>query len=185
MIKRIITISIIYSFVTLMIMLNMSKIENFYISLLAISSLAFVIILFKEIKPHLQPKNDQVSYDNFESVKPENFKKISRKPFLFGIEKGFVNEDEFYFDENYLYAIKKNQKTSFKLTDIIALDKTNTRIGNRYIWQIIIKEENNKEVIYKFVHNYTLFNKNFYKFHEKIKTINSNAVKAKWTIWNL
>ncbi|MBO0592887.1 hypothetical protein I2486_15895 [Cellulophaga sp. E16_2] len=108
------------------------------------------------------------------------------KPFFFGLEKKIISKEEFYFDHENFYAMHQDlQKKAFKLSAITELKKTSIQITNRRIWQITIKETNNADVVFKFAHNYTLWNKNFALFHEKIKKINPEAIKSKWSLWSM
>ncbi len=129
-------------------------------------------------------KENNITYINLQKSKLEKLKKISTRPLI--IKKKSVSENDFYFDENNLYVInEKFQKiNTFKLVDIVEVSKTYNTINNKKIWQIKIKEMD-KEVLFEFVHNYSMFNKNFYLFYNKVKTINPNAIKTKWRLWNL
>lgn len=113
-------------------------------------------------------------------------RKISTRPFLFGLEKNFLSDEEFYFDNDHFYAIDNNQqKQIFKLTDITEIKKTYFQINYRRIWQVKIKQDEDREIIFKFAHNYTFWNKNFPLFYKKIKSINPKAVKTKWNLWSM
>ena len=113
-------------------------------------------------------------------------KKISMKPFFFGLEKKLISIEEFYFDHENFYAIHQDlQKKVFKLSTITELKRTATQVNNRRIWQITIQQANATTVVFKFAHNYTLWNKNFAIFHKKIKKINPEAIKSKWSLWSM
>ncbi len=190
MLKRIIIISLIYTLIILILTLNMGQLVNSYIFLITASSLLFMGLLFREIfvrkKEEFKQKPNTIVYTKFQKSELESLKKISTKPFLFGIEKYLVSDGEFYFDDANFYAINKDsQKTVYKLTDITELSKTLSPINNRRIWQVKIKTANNREVVFKFAHNYTIWNKNFPLFYKKIKSINPDVVKSKWNLWNV
>ena len=113
-------------------------------------------------------------------------KKISKTPFLLGIEKTFISKEEFYFDDKNFYAINKDlKKVAFKLCDISEIKKTEIKLNNRYIWQVKIKQANDKKEIFKFAHNYTLWNKNFALFYKKVKKLNPQVLKSKWSLWTM
>ena len=111
-------------------------------------------------------------------------KKISTKPYLFGIEKHHISEEDFYFDNDHFYAINKElQKAIFNLCDISEIKKTSITINNRRIWQITIKPTSDKEVVFKFAHNFSLWNRNFPLFYNKVKKKNPKVLQSKWSIW--
>ena len=114
-------------------------------------------------------------------------KKISSRPWiLFNFEAKWVSEDELYYDEENFYAInRENQKAIFKLTDIIELKRTSNIIRNAKIWQLKIKDKDNKEITFNFTHNYRIWNNNFPLFYNKLKEINPNKVKSKWSLWSM
>ena len=190
MIKRIIIISALYTLLMLILTLNMDQVGELSILWIVISSLVFFIFVFREVyRKYLvgntSQKNDlkRIPLNNAEL---ERLKKISTRPFFFGLEKKFIADDEFYFDDTNFYAITKDSnKTVFKLTDIIEISKTSIQINNSRIWQVKVKDENANEVIFKFAHNYTFWNKNFILFYEKVKRINPTAIKSKWSLWTM
>lgn len=189
MIKRIIILALIYTIVILFLTLNMDKLGNLYVFLLLIFSIIFAIFIISFIyKKHLKgfkPKNSEILYST-PQTSDNQLKKISTRPFLFGLEKKFISDDELFFDEEHFYAVNnKNQKATFKLADITEISKTSLQINNRRLWQVKIKQDNGKEIVFKFAHNYTLWNKNFLDFYEKIKSINPTVVKTKWNLWSM
>lgn len=190
MLKKVLVLSSIYIFVILVLTLNMDKITDYYIILILISGLVFSFFLIREIyKKYIvdsKPKNNDINYVNSTEPNFDNLKKISTRPFLFGLEKKLISDDEFYFDDENFYAInKESQKAIFKLTDITEVSKTAIQINNRTLWQVKIKQSNDKEITLKFAHNYTVWNKNFYLFYEKVKAINPTVIKSKWSLWTL
>ncbi len=167
----------------------MEKIDNSYVFLLLIFSFFFAILLvgliFKKHFIGFKSKNSEIKYVNSQNPNIE-MKKISTPPFLFGLDRKFISEEELYFDEENFYAINnKHQKATFKLTDITEISKTSLRINNRRLWQIKVKQDNGKEIVFIFAHNYTIWNKNFLLFYEKIKLRNPNAIKTKWSLWTI
>ncbi|RWW96717.1 hypothetical protein [Flavobacterium cerinum] len=176
MVKRIVIVSIIYVLFIVAISLNADKIGDYFVLLITISGLIFSFFLIGEIYRKyiigFKPKNNKITYSNSENT---NFqlKKISTRPFLFGLEKGLISDDEFYFDDENFYAVNKEfQKAIFKLSDITEISKTSIQINNGRLWQVKIKQGTADEITFKFAHNYTIWNKNFYHFYEKIKLIN-------------
>jgi hypothetical protein len=117
----------------------------------------------------------------------EEIRKISSRPFLFGLEDNLVSDEDFYFDDINFYAIdnKQQRKAVFLLTEIIELSKTSITITNHRVWQVIIHGADNQKIVFKFTHNYTLWNKDFVKFYKKIEQINPAAIKSKWSLWTM
>lgn len=157
---------------------------------IAISSVVFFVFVFREVYQkqvlNNRPKDNDLKRIPLRDSELRTLKKISTRPFLFGLENKFVSADEFYFDDTNFYAISKDSKKAiFKLTDIIELGKSSIKIGNRRIWQVKIKDVNDKEVTFNFAHNYSVWNKNFPLFHQKLKNINPAVVKTKWSLWSM
>lgn len=186
MIKRIVILSVIYALLMVAVTLTMSKAGDTYIVILLVLGLIFSFLLIREIfKKYIvgfKSKNNQLDYI---SVNHQGLHKISKKPFLFGLEKKIIDDHEFYFDDNYLYAVNSDHKAAqFSLKDITELSKTSIQINNGRIWQMKINNNNN-EVVFKFANNYTIWNKNFLTFYDKVKNINPSVIKSKWNIWTL
>lgn len=190
MIKKMFIIAAIYLLIVLALTLNMSKIGNLYIGLLLSSSLLFggllVWMVYKTYLAGFNTENKNVIYTGVQTANAETPRKISTRPFLLGLEKKIIPEEEFYFDNENFYAINKaGQKATFKLTDITEISKTGIQINNRRLWQVKIRQADDSEVIFKFVHNYTLWNRNFLSFYEKVKRISPNAIKSTWSVWTM
>lgn len=165
----------------------MDNIGNSYVVILIVFSIIFAALLFglffKKLFVGFKPNNSDMAYVNSQTPKTE-WKKISTRPRLFGLERKLVSDDELYFDDEHLYAINdKHQEATFKLTDITEVSKTSFEINNRRLWQIKIEPDNDAEIVFKFAHNYSLWNRNFSRFHKKMKLINPSAIKTKWSLW--
>lgn len=190
MLKRIIIISTLYILLLLILTLNMDQVGELSILWIMISGLVFSIFVCREVyRKYLMgqtSKNHDLTRTSLKNSELETLKKISTRPFFFGLEKKFITDDAFYFDDTNFYAIDKDSKKAvFKLTDIMEISKTSIHINNRRIWQVKVTDENNKEVILKFAHNYTFWNKNFILFYEKVKHINPTAIKSRWNLWTM
>jgi hypothetical protein len=186
MIKRIIIITIFYAILITALTLAMPQVDEKYIVILTISGLLFGFLIIREVykkySTGFKQKNNSLNYINTDL---KNLNKISTKPFLFGLEKNMVSENEFYFDNDNFYAINNdNQSVKFSLKDITEISKTSFQINNSRIWQVKIHSEHG-EVIFKFAHNYTIWNKNFLTFYEKVKKLNPSVIKSKWSIWTM
>lgn len=185
MVKRIIILTAIYALLIAVVTLTMSQKDDTYLIVLLVSGLTFSFLLLREIyKKYIAGFTQKNNTLNYTSVNSENLNKISRNPFLFGFEKRFIDGHEFYFDDENLYAITRDNKAAiFKLRDITEVSKTAITINNGRIWQIKISH-NHEEFVFKFAHNYTIWNKNFLTFYEKIKAINPSAIQSEWNVWN-
>lgn len=186
MIKRIIIYLIIYAALLITIVFTLSEMETFFILAIVISGLGFgILIIFEVYKKYIvgsKPKNYNLEYIN---SNVENLNKISQKPFLFGLEKKIISDDEFYFDDENFYVLNDNNETAkFDLNSITELSRTSIRINNSTIWQVKINHKE-EELIFKFANNYTIWNKNFLRFYEKLKAINTSAIKSKWSLWKM
>jgi len=162
-----------------------------YLYLIFLIGLMLFIVLFslifRKCTAGFKPKNNQISYEASADFVGEKIRKISSRPFLFGLEDNFVSDEDFYFDDINFYAIdnKQQRKAVFPLTDIIELSKTSITIGNHKVWQVTIHGVDNHKIIFKFTHNYTLWNKDFFKFYKKIEQANPTAIKSKWSLWTM
>ncbi|MEO8774038.1 MAG: hypothetical protein ABI371_06890 [Gelidibacter sp.] len=174
----------------LILTLNMDLVGGLSMVWIAISNLVFFIFIFREVYRNYlvgqTPENRGLTRTPLKISELEALKKISSRPFFFGLEKKFISDDEFYFDDTNFYVITRESKKSvFRLTAIIEVGKTSIQINNRRIWEVRIKDENTKELLFKFAHNYTFWNKNFPLFLEKVKGINPAAIKSKWSLWTM
>ena len=189
--QKLIIISLIYIFIVFIITLNMNKLRNLYVLFLIILSLVFAIFvsleIFKKVTLKIKPVKQNVEYENIDDKNLQELKIISSRPFiLFGSESKLVSDDQLYFDQENFYAINKgNQKAVYKLTDITELSRTSINIRNQTLWQLKIKVKNDNEITIRFAHNYRVWNKNFVLFYDKLKTINPNVVKSKWSLWRM
>ena len=190
MVKKILIISAIYVLLTLLLILKKDALtEEYYIALTVFLSLVFAAFIIKEVwfrylGDH-KPQNNQITYQNPETPNFTHRKLISQKPFLFGLEKKFVDEHDFYFDDQHFYAINRaGQQAVYPLTAIVELSKTSVRMNNRQIWQVKVTH-NHQVLVFKFAHNYSLWNKNFTAFYTKMQQTNPSAVKSKWSLWTM
>lgn len=189
MIKRIIIASVIYVPLLVIVVLNMHKFEN-GIFLIPIVSLMFGGFLVREIylkvKGEFVEKNSTIHFTDTKPSNIENLNKISQRPFLLGLEKKLVSNYTFYFDENYFYVFNNEGKEEkFALTEITEFSRTSLSINKRRIWNIKLKRLNESELSFKFTGNYTIFNKNFKTFYDKLKSVNPAAVKSEWSSWKV
>jgi len=186
MIKRIIIYLIIYAVLLTTIVFTLSEMETLFLLAIVISGLGFgAIITFEVYKKYIAGSKPK-KYDlEFTHSNVENLNKISQKPFLFGLEKKIISDGEFYFDDENFYVVNDNNETAkFDLNSITELSRTSVRINNSAIWQVKINDSKG-ELIFKFAHNYTIWNKNFLLFYEKLKAINPSSIKSKLSLWKM
>ena len=186
MIKRIIIYLIIYTILLITIVFTLSEMETFFLMAIVISGLGFGAIMIFEVYKKYIAGSKPKKYDlEFTNSNIENFNRISQKPFLFGLEKKIISDGEFYFDDENFYVVNDNNETAkFNLNSITELSRTSVRINNSAIWQVKINDSKG-ELIFKFAHNYTIWNKNFLLFYEKLKALNPSAIKSKWSLWKM
>ena len=96
-------------------------------------------------------KNNEILFANLqEDIDIAKLKKISSRPFFFGLEARFISDESFYFDDNNLYIIAKNRKAvKVPFEQITELKKTSMSINKIRIWQIIIRIEG-VETLFRF-----------------------------------
>ncbi len=181
-----ILITALYSVIIAGATLMMDTLDNNYVLTIIISGLIFSALtareIYKKYMAGFKPKDQNITY-RYSTI--NHLVKISKKPFLFGLEKKVLSDDEFYYDSENFYAVNKDRQSAiFSLKDITELSRTSLYINNSAIWQVKIKNEN-KELVFKFAHNYTIWNKSFLDFYEKVKILNPSAVKTKWSLWRM
>lgn len=182
MVKKIILFVLVYAVLITILTLTMSQADDTYLIVITISGLLLGVLIVREIYKKyftaVSPSNSPLTYGTFNSG---DVYKISSKPFLFGLEKKIVSEDDFYFDRDSFYAVNKNQQAAkFSLRDITELSKTSYQINNSRIWQVKIRN-NGEEEVFRFAYNY----KNFLNFYNTLKEINPDIIKSKWSVWSM
>lgn len=196
MIRRIILLSVVYAVVTLTITLYLSN-EKVFIPALIILNLLFaitiIVFIYKKIrlsKSIAFVKNNTNSSGNENNNFAEGFddtstKKISKQPFLLGFEKKVISDKDFYYDQDFFYAVSPSGSVSkFPLTSIIELRGTGTQINNIRVWQVRIMNGHDFSE-YQFAHNFTIWNKNFLNFYKLVKQIRPDAIRSKWSLWRM
>ena len=184
MIRRIDTIFLVY----ILGIFILSRLGNnvFYMLFLSICFFIYMIWkLFNYYNRDWKKNNEMLFNDLQEDIDIAQLKKISSRPFFFGLEGRFISDESFYFDDNNLYISAKNRKAvKVPFDQITELKKTSMSINKIRIWQINVGIEG-AEAMFRFANNYTIWNKNFKEFYDKLSNKNSIAVKTKWSYWNL
>lgn len=186
MIKRIILITLLYIILIVTVVLKMPSTSDSYWIIILVSNVIFTFLIGREIYKKyfvgFKPEDQNINYTN-SSI--NNAIKISTKPFLFGLEKKLLTDDDFYFDNEHFYVVNKDEKVAkFNLNDIKELSRTAVKINNSTIWQVKINADN-KELVFKFAHNYTIWNKSFLEFYDRVKILNPSSIKSKWSLWRM
>ena len=147
------------------------RLENnvFYMLFL---SICFFIYMIWELFNYYNgdwKKNNEMLFNNLqEDIDIAQLKKISSRPFFFGLEGRFISDESFYFDDDNLYIIAKNRKAvKVSFTQIAELKRTSININKIRIWQISVGIEG-AEAMFRFANNYTIWNKNFKEFYDKL-----------------
>ena len=172
MIRRIVVVFLVY----ILGIFILFRLENVFH--IIFFSICFFIYMIWELFNYYNgdwKKNNEILFANLqEDIDMTKLKKISSRPFFFGLEGRFISDESFYFDDDNLYIIAK----------ITELKKTSMNINKIRIWQISVGIEG-AEAMFRFANNYTIWNKNFKDFYDKLSNKNSIAVKTKWSYWNL
>jgi hypothetical protein len=147
-------------------------------------SLLIVFILIKYlIIPELKkqrPNNHDLPYIH-EKLDINGLKKISKKS-LFGIGKIFMDENEYYFDNNSLFEyVKKEKYFELPLIHITHIIKTTLQVNNQSVWQIIF-EFNGKKRQFKFLPSRAISNNNFIEFKKIIMDNHPSVRQSYFTV---
>lgn len=196
MIKRILILTLVYAVLTVIITLTLSQ-HQLFVTLLVVLNSIYAVLILLTVLQHFKIKNLNISTDNgnllaqYRIDVSSNFfetptlYKISQRPFLFGLEKRLVNSQDLYCDERFFYAVDKaGTVLRYPLINITELSRTGIQINNSRIWQVKISM--GSDIIeYRFTHNFSMWNKNFLNFYNKIKQIKPQAVQSEWRLWRL
>ncbi|WP_379962934.1 hypothetical protein [Epilithonimonas sp. UC225_85] len=186
MVKKILILLVSYAILLVAIVLTLSENETLYLSAIVVSGLLFGLLVLREIlKQNIFKSKPEKYHLNYQNINPGTLTKISKRTFLFGLEKRFISDNEFYFDNDDLYISNhQNQLARFPFKDISELSRTSIRINNSPIWQLKITGEG-QELVFRFAHNYAIFNKSFQLFYEKLKEVNPASIKSEWSLWRM
>jgi len=196
MIKRILIPTLIYAVLTVVITLTLSQHQSFVTILVVLNSIYAVLILLTVLQ-HLKLAKQNISTDNGHLLaqyridvsgnffETPTLYKISQRPFLLGLEKRLVNNQDLYYDERFFYAVDKpGTVLRYPLADITELSRTSIQINNSRIWQVKIAI--GSEIMeYRFTHNFSIWNKNFLYFYNRLKQIKPQAIQSEWSLWRL
>lgn len=107
-------------------------------------------------------------------------KKISSNPSFFGGS----SRAEYYYDDTFLYEIKRNTTHKIELAKIIKVKPGYTTVNNRRKWSVIyLNEEGERQL--QFYHNLTIFNQNFAGFLATVKQVNPDADVKSLSFFNM
>ena len=189
MLKKIIIAILAYILGIVIIVILFRKERNVAFSVLFLSIVFSIYIIwevFSYYKGGWNKNSDKIVFSNLQKDKDiTQLKKISSRPFFFGLESKAISDESFYFDDENLYITAKNRKAvKVSFTQIAELKKTSTSINKIRIWQISVSIEG-KDVVFRFAHNYNIWNNNFKEFYNRLSAKNPAVVKTKWSIWNI
>ena len=166
---------IIYTIVLLTIIVFIIQTDLSIIAIIPFTVIYFFVVINYLVIPFLQKENfknkNLVFVDNLPNGF-EYFKKISRK--------------HYSFDNEIFYVINEYEQKviAIPFADIREVRRTAVKIRNRRFWKVIALH-NNKELTFKFRHNYTFWNNNFPAFLRKLKRVNPAVVTSRWNVWKM
>ena len=167
MIRRIVVIFLVCSLGIFILI----RLENNFFYMLFLSICFFIYMIWELFNYYNGDwkKNNEMLFNNLqEDIDIAQLKKISSRPFFFGLEGRFISDESFYFDDDNLYIIAKNRKAvKVPFEQITELKKTSMSINKIRIWQISVGIEG-AEAMFRFANNYTIWNKNFKEFYDKL-----------------
>ena len=167
MIRRIVVIFLVCSLGIFILI----RLENNFFYMLFLSICFFIYMIWELFNYYNGDwkKNNEILFANLqEDIDIARLKKISSRPFFFGLEGRFISDESFYFDDDNLYIIAKNRKAvKVPFEQITEIKKTSMSINKIRIWQISVGIEG-AEAMFRFANNYTIWNKNFKEFYDKL-----------------
>jgi len=89
-----------------------------------------------------------------------------------------------WFDSNSIYIGEKGSQSMVAITELESLEKTHNQLNNRYFWRLNY-HYNGQQCHLEFRNNYTLWNRNFKHFHNRLKEINPSAIRTAFHWWNI
>ncbi len=92
--------------------------------ILVLSCVLIVVMLIEVYRKNVAKKylyGVKKSYEMNDHFETDKLRKLSSRPFLFGIEDNLLSDEDYFFDENYFYAVGRRGGAgrSFRLVDII------------------------------------------------------------------
>lgn len=134
-----------------------------------------LFLFFKLFLPYRKyRKNENIDLEgnsNLDEFDYRSVKKVSMYPLIGSL---ILQNNDYYFDDQYFYEIARERITKIELTKIIEINKDTISVSNRRVWYV--KCELNGEIrTFRFLHNYTLWNNNFVVFLGTVKRCNPQA----------
>lgn len=150
--------------------------------LLALPLVVLIIILFF-VRPYRQRNlSKRRLADIAERSELKRISTVSTLLRLFGSSHSYGAD--YYFDDHYFYEMHEANEKRVPLADIIEVRRESTRVNNRSVWSVTWITQGQKKQA-RFLHNYTLFNKNFPQFLQAVKRANPNACVRELTLFSL
>lgn len=170
---------------TLLVMVSVFVFENIsLIFLLPFTGIGLLIYLYVNVyKPYKQDTQNENNFfgSDVDGIHNMAMKQISTRALIPDL---VLPDNTYLFDDTYFYEISKDRVLKVKLSDIVEVNKTGTKLGNRRAWSVSCKSDG-KLITFRFFHNYTLWNKNFTEFLGIVKKINPEAKVAKFSLWTM
>lgn len=114
-------------------------------------------------------------------VTSNSFKLISTKPLLANL---VIPDNTYLFDQDYIYQMGASGVVKIRISDIVEIGRTGTKLSNRSIWFVKSNHEG-AMITFRFAHNYTLWNHNFTDFLDLVRRVNPNAKIKNFSIWTM
>ncbi|MCX8959586.1 hypothetical protein EHW64_20610 [Erwinia psidii] len=114
-----------------------------------------------------------------------NVRKISANTPI--LRKLGMNLEDYFFDDLFLYQIRNGETINkVPLEKIISIKLTGTVIANRRVWLVVCHSEPDRtESAFRIVNNYTVFNRDFAAFLDRVRTANPSARVQKITFFRI
>jgi len=151
--------------------------------LLGLAFIMLVVVLKYLAIPKMKkqrPNNEDLPYTQ-RKLDFKGLKKISKRP-LFGIGKLFMDENDYYYGNGFLFEyVNKEKYFKIPLSSITHVLKTNYNVNNQSVW-LIIFDYNDEKREFKFLPTRALFNNTFIAFKKMMKTKHPTVQQSYFTL---
>ncbi|PWF21499.1 hypothetical protein [Corticimicrobacter populi] len=111
-------------------------------------------------------------------------RRISKKSWLLKFFDVSGYQAECYFDVRYFFIRDNGALKEIPLTSIRRVYRTSVKVSGRYMWAVVYAEGAQEHTV-KFIHNFTVFNKDFLGFLSAVEKANPAAGVEKLTVFSL
>lgn len=126
---------------------------------------------------------NQVQLQSQPVLNLSNLRIISEPSHFLSTPKGYNAQNDYYFDENFFYAIASpTLYQKYPLAEITEVIRTRyTAIGRAVLWKVVL----GNEIEFLFRHNYRFWNRNFPDFLKLVKVANPAANTTTFSLLRL